>query len=173
MKYLFASDVHGSVPAMKLLSERIAAEKPDAAVFLGDFCGRGEIAAMKRAVAEVSAPIHYISGNCDDDFYIEAYGLKDEGRYFVDVLGERRIYACHGHIHNRSRLPDFLCSGDIFVYGHLHTPFIVEEGGIIFVNDGSMARPRGGAVKTYVIIDDEGIYIKDGEYGEILEKKLF
>lgn len=172
MKYLFASDVHGSVNDMYNLVDIIAKERPDKAVFLGDFCGGADSAEMSDAIKSINAPFTYVRGNCDDG-RLFLYGIFGSVSNTVEIIGERRIFCCHGHLNNRGNLPDFLTKGDIFVYGHLHTPFIEEENGIIFVNDGSMARPRGGAEKTYVVIDDRGIYIKDAGHGGILERKLF
>ena len=164
--------MHGSVRDMFLLVERTKEEKPNKVVFTGDFCGRGDAKLFKEAVGKISAPIIYVDGNCDTDDGLSRYGLVSSGSEYVDYCFNRRIYATHGHIRNRRNVPDYLTKGDVFVYGHLHTHFIMEQDGIIFVNCGSMARPRDGEDKSYVVIDDEGIRVKDGEYGEvILERK--
>lgn len=168
MKFLFASDVHGSVFDMNLLAERIAEEKPDKAIFLGDFCGRSEGKLFRKAVEKIAAPIIYVDGNCDDDATLARYGFSSGGIEHVDYAFGRRIYCTHGHIRNRFRVPDYLTEGDVFCYGHLHTPFIEKQDGIWFVNCGSMARPRGGREKTYAVIEDGVARIKEGEYGETL-----
>lgn len=168
MKFLFASDVHGSVFDMNLLAERISEEKPDKAIFLGDFCGRSEGKLFRKAVEKITAPILYVDGNCDDDETLSKYGLESMGFEHVDYAFGRRIYCTHGHIKNRFCPPDYLTDGDLFCYGHLHTPFIEKQNGIWFINCGSMARPRGGAQKTYAVVEDGVARIKEGEFGETL-----
>lgn len=173
MKYLFASDIHGTVSDMLRLVDIInKEEKPDKAIFLGDFCGGGDSAGMSEAFKKIKAPFSYARGNCDDE-RLFLYGINKSAAYVTETICGRKIFGCHGHINNRGNVPYCLGKGDIFIYGHLHTPFIEEEKGIIFVNDGSMARPRGGAEKTYVVIDDNGIYIKDAGHGGVLERRLF
>ena len=173
MKFLFASDVHGSVYDMFRLAERISEEKPDKAIFLGDFCGRSEGKLFREAVEKIACPILYVDGNCDDDETLARYGLSSVGIEYVDYAFGRRIYCTHGHIKNRFYPPDYLVDGDVFCYGHLHTPFIEKQNGVWYVNCGSMARPRGGKEKTYAVIEDGVAYIRDGEYGEtLLEVKL-
>ncbi|MBR1747603.1 MAG: YfcE family phosphodiesterase [Clostridia bacterium] len=168
MKYLFASDVHGSVFDMYTLAERIGQEKPDKVVFLGDFCGRGEPKLFREAVEKIKAPIVYVDGNCDEDYALERYGLASVGIEYVDYAFGRRIYCTHGHIKNRLNPPDYLTEGDLFVYGHLHVPFIEKQDGVWYLNCGSMARPRGSSVKTYAVVEDGVARIKDGEYGDTL-----
>ena len=169
MKIVFASDVHGSLYAMNDLTERIAEEKPDKAIFVGDFCGFGNAEKFRSLVKKITCPIVYVEGNCDHDDVLSSYGLESGRTSHIEILGDRRVFITHGHIYNRSRVPDYLTDGDVFVYGHLHKPFIIKEKGIIFVNDGSMARPREGSKPTYAVLTDEKVYIKDGKYGEILE----
>lgn len=188
MKILFASDIHGSVADMFLLAERIAEEKPDKTVFLGDFCGTGNAAAFREAVKKISSPLIYVEGNCDSPAALDRYGLPRGASEYTAVANGKFLYATHGHLRNRRCLPEALRSERsafssagadergreaVFLYGHLHTPFIEREDGILFVNCGSMARPRNGAVKTYAVLDEQGVRIRDGEYGETLAEWIF
>lgn len=50
---------------------------------------------------------------------------------------------------------------DVLVYGHLHTGFIEEENGVIFVNSGSISLPKNNTAHSYLIIDENNIILKD------------
>lgn len=170
MKYLFASDVHGSVADMRRLLEIIEEEKPDKSVFLGDFFGYGSYIEMSELFRRLGGKFTYVEGNCDGGLHL--YGVRASARSVTLNIGGRSVFCCHGHLFSPSDSRDMLDDGDIFIYGHLHTPFIEEQNGITVVNDGSMARPRGGFPKTYAIIDDDGVCIKDEDGAEIM-RKLF
>ena len=47
------------------------------------------------------------------------------------------------------------------VSGHTHRGMILKDNGKYFLNPGSISRPRGDSDKSFMIIDDSGIYLKD------------
>jgi predicted phosphodiesterase len=51
--------------------------------------------------------------------------------------------------------------GDVLVYGHFHTGYITEKEGVICVNAGSVSLPKNNTPNSYLIIDEENIYLKD------------
>lgn len=60
----------------------------------------------------------------------------------------------------------------MLVYGHFHTGFIKEKEGIIFVNAGSITLPKNNTKNSYLIIDEEKVFLKDID-GNILEEKRY
>ena len=76
MKLLFASDIHGSAKCCRALMERIAEEKPDKVILLGDLLYHGPRNALPgeydtTVVAELlnslsPAPV-CVRGNCDSE----------------------------------------------------------------------------------------------------------
>ena len=46
----------------------------------------------------------------------------------IEELGIERVY----------------CGGDLLVFGHTHKPWIREHGGVVFVNCGSVGKPKDG-----------------------------
>ena len=58
--------------------------------------------------------------------------------------------------------------GDIFLFGHTHVGTIEKVGNRIIANPGSISKPRGGTKKSYLIIDDEKIELKELN-GEIIK----
>ena len=73
------------------------------------------------------------------------------------------IYLHHGH----HALPP-VSSGTIVMSGHTHIPVAEEKDGLVFINPGSVAIPKGGYPatfclyenKTFMILDFEGTVIK-------------
>lgn len=172
MKILFASDIHGSVYDMYRLVERIEEEAPDRTVLLGDFCGTCAPNLMREALEKINTPLDYLVGNSDRESVLSSYGLPTVCVKRILTVGDRKIFATHGHLYNRYRLPK-MEKGDVFVYGHLHVPSISAEDGIFLVNSGSMAFPRNGSKKAYAVVDETGISIKEGFYGDIIERIMF
>ena len=59
--------------------------------------------------------------------------------------------------------------GKIFLFGHTHVGMIEKIGDRIIANPGSISKPRGGTRKSYLIIDEEKIELKDLN-GEIIRQ---
>lgn len=137
-KALIMSDTHGLTKEVKHLLSLTSVER----IFhCGDFC-----------VAETSSPFDrmtLVKGNNDfqanvpDDRIVEWAGL--------------RIFMTHGHRYqvNSSFLPLSYKAkeekANVVLFGHTHYPLCTKQDGIIFVNPGSLKRPRGFTVPTFVL----------------------
>lgn len=177
MKFLIASDIHGSAYyTQKLISafEREGAEK---LVLLGDIYNHGprnplpkEYAPLK--VAEllngIKDKLIVIKGNCDSqvDTLISEFDFVDNS---VLVSGDKTVFCTHGHIYNQNSMPK--TKFDVVIYGHFHTGFIKEENGVIIVNAGSVSLPKDNTKNSYVLLEDGCIYLKDLQ-GNIIDKAL-
>ena len=75
----------------------------------------------------------------------------------------------HGHKYNINNIPDNV---DVLIYGHLHTGFIKEKDGVIYVNSGSISLPKNDTKNSYLIIDENKIILKDIDGNTIDEKVL-
>ncbi len=51
--------------------------------------------------------------------------------------------------------------GDIFLSGHTHVGSIERIESRIIANPGSISKPRGGSKKSYIVIDEEKIVLKE------------
>ena len=121
MKLLIASDIHGSAYYCKKLIEAFESEKADRILLLGDILYHGPrndlpLEYAPKAVISLLNPlkskIFCVRGNCDtevDQMVLDFPVLADYG---VIPVGERIIYATHGHIYNENKLPP-LSYGDI------------------------------------------------------------
>ena len=121
MKFMIASDFHGSAYYCKKLLEAYKKEKAERLFLLGDILYHGPrndlpreynpkaVITMLNAMKE---EILCIRGNCDtevDQMVLEFPILAD---YAVLPIGERLLYATHCHVYNKENPPK-MKKGDI------------------------------------------------------------
>ncbi|MCI1030582.1 MULTISPECIES: phosphodiesterase [Raoultella] len=167
MRLMFASDIHGSLPAAERVLERFAQSGAQWLIILGDVLNHGPRNALPEgyAPAEVAgklngaaARIIAVRGNCDSevdqmllDFPITAP--------WQQVLTERcRLFLTHGHLYSPEKLPS-LCAGDVLVYGHTHIPVAEKRGDIFLFNPGSVSIPKGGFPASYGLLEGDRLQV--------------
>lgn len=166
MKYLVASDIHGSSYYAKKLVKIIEKENIDKIILLGDIYYHGPRNPFPyeynpKVVCELlnnlKDKIFAVKGNCDSevDQMISQFEIKD---YLTLNILEKKFYFTHGHKYNKDNLPneDF----DILVYGHFHTHFIKNLDGKTFINPGSTSLPKEKTENSFMIIDENENSIK-------------
>ena len=128
MKYMFASDIHGSAWYCRKLLEEYGRSGADRLILLGDLLYHGprndlpKEYAPKEVIAllnDMKNEIYAVRGNCEaevDQMVLEFPIMADYG---VLVLNGLTFYATHGHIYHPDHLPP-MKKGDILVYGHTH-----------------------------------------------------
>ncbi len=178
MKWMIASDIHGSALYCQQMLRRFEDEKADRLILLGDLLYHGprnDLPAeyQPKKVIEMLNGIRdrllCVRGNCDcevDQMVLQFPILAD---YAVLDAGERLIYATHGHVYNPEKLPP-LKAGDILLFGHTHIPLHAEKDGILCLNPGSVSIPKESSAHGYMTYED-GIFrwkTLDGtEYGQL------
>lgn len=162
MKWLIASDIHGSAKWCRKLLERYAAEGADRMLLLGDLLYHGprndlpEEYAPKQVIEMLNGlrqDILCVRGNCEaevDQMVLDFPVLAD---YAVLDLGSCLIYATHGHIYNESHLPP-LHTGDILLHGHTHVPKCVVHEAYTCLNPGSVSIPKEGSHHGYMTLEN-------------------
>lgn len=177
MKWMIASDIHGGALYCRKLVRQYETEKAGRLLLLGDLLYHGprndlpEEYAPKAVITllnQMKNEILCVRGNCDsevDQMVLEFPILAD---YAAFDIGERVIYATHGHVYNRNHLPP-LHSGDILLYGHTHIPECTEQGGIILMNPGSVSIPKENSCHGYMILEN-GVFIWKDLNGEIMNE---
>lgn len=177
MKYMIASDIHGSAYYCRKMLEAMDREQAERLILLGDILYHGPRNDLPREYApkEVIAMlncrkdcIYNVRGNCDaevDQMVLEFPVLADYGFFEIDG---KTIYCSHGHIYNEKNLPP-LKKGDIFLHGHTHVLQIKELDGITICNPGSVSLPKEGNPPTYAILDHGVFTIKTFENESIKE----
>lgn len=166
MKYLVASDIHGSNYYTERLKELIIEEKCDELILLGDLLNSN--CSNLETLNSISNIISSVKGNCDYEEYISKclFTLED---YLIININNKNFFFTHGHRYSPYSIPSGI---DVFVYGHTHIYELLTLDNLIIANPGSIAYPRSDTPHSYMIIDDENITIKD-ETGKILTLKKY
>ena len=168
MKWMIASDIHGSAVFCRELLAAYGREQAERLILLGDLLYHGprnelpegyapkEVLAMLNGVKE---ELLCVRGNCDtevDQMVLDFPILAD---YAVFPLGKRTIYATHGHIYN-PQTPPPLKKGDVLLNGHTHVPKCEAFGDFLYWNPGSVSIPKEGSPRGYLIWEDGTLYFR-------------
>ncbi len=171
MKLLIASDIHGSAFYCEKLLERYKEEKADRLMLLGDILYHGprndlpKEYAPKKVIAmlnDMKDQILAVRGNCEAEVDQMVLDFPVMADYCILPLGQRIIYATHGHIYNESNLPP-IRKGDVLLHGHTHVLKAEDKGDFILLNPGSVSLPKEGNTQTYAILDNGVFTIRDLE----------
>lgn len=180
MKYLFASDIHGSAYYCRKLLDAFREEQAERLVLLGDLLYHGPRNDFPREYApkEVIAllnehknKIYAVRGNCEaevDQMVLEFPVMAD---YCILSVDGRTFYATHGHIYNQDNLPP-LQEGDILIHGHTHVLKAQQMDGYILLNPGSVSIPKEGNPATYAVLENSIFTIKDFDGNTVREMRL-
>lgn len=172
MKWMIASDLHGSAYYCRKMLEAFEREGADRLFLLGDLLYHGPRNDLPREYApkEVIPLLNgkkekllCVRGKCDaevDRMVLEFPVLAD---YAVLPVGQRLIYATHGHIYNMKNLPP-LAPGDVLLHGHTHVPAWTEFGqGNLYLNPGSVSIPKENSPHSYMTLEGDTIQWKELE----------
>ena len=176
MKWMIASDLHGSAYYCRKMLEAFRREGADRLLFLGDLLYHGPRNDLPREYApkEVIPLLNgmkdrllCVRGNCDaevDQMVLEFPVLAD---YAVLPVGKRLIYATHGHLYNVKNLPP-LAPGDVLLHGHTHVPAWQAFGQEnLYLNPGSLSIPKENSPHSYMTLEENTMQWKELETGEI------
>ncbi len=175
MKYLIASDIHGSAYYCEKLLEAFETEKSDKLLLLGDILYHGPRNDLPRDYAPKSViamlnplkdRILCVRGNCDTEVDQMVLEFPILAEYCLISIGKTMIFATHGHKFNTSNLPPMSC-GDILLHGHTHVPKCESVEGITYINPGSTSIPKENSHHGYMTLEN-GLFIwKDFDGKEI------
>ena len=119
-----------------------------------------------RMLNGVKDKIICVRGNCEaevDQMVLEFPVLSESLLMFLD---NRLIFATHGHIYNKDKLPA-LQPGDVFLQGHTHIPVLSKIGDNFFMNPGSVSIPKENSEHSYMIYENQSFTLKNLD-GKIL-----
>ena len=163
MRIMVASDIHGSAFYCQQLLEAFAREGTDKLLLLGDILYHGprndlpEGYAPKKVIEMLNAvkeKLLCVRGNCDTEVDQMVLSFPVLADYCILYLGERLVYATHGHNYNEEKLPP-MQKGSILLHGHTHVPVCREHAEYIYMNPGSVSIPKEGSAHGYMILTDE------------------
>lgn len=179
MRWMIASDIHGSAYYCRKMIEAYRREKADKLLLLGDILYHGprndlpKDYAPKEVIAmlnEIKEEILCVKGNCEsevDQMVLEFPIMAD---YCILYLNDRMIFATHGHVHNLEHVP-MLKKGDILLHGHTHVPVCRETDRCIYMNPGSISIPKEDSLHSYMILDEKFEW-KDLDGEVYMEKEI-
>ena len=177
MKYMFASDVHGSAYYCRKMLDAYKEEKAERLVLLGDLLYHGprndlpKEYAPKEVIAmlnDMKREIYAVRGNCEAEVDQMVLDFPVMADYCVILEGNRTIYATHGHVYNEGHLPP-LKEGDILIHGHTHVLRAEKKEHYTILNPGSVSIPKEGNKPSYAILENGDFRIK-GFDGQVIKK---
>ncbi len=136
MKILIISDSHGDTTH---LFEIFARHKVDKTIHLGDL-----------EISKDFFSMTIVRGNS----YLDPEAPLER---ILDIDG-KKLFMTHGHVysvHNgltNISLKAQSVDADYCLFGHTHIPCFKENRGILYINPGSISRPRNGK-SSYMILD--------------------
>lgn len=162
MRFLIASDIHGSATWCAALMRELDRVQPDGVLLLGDMLYHGprndlpagyaprEVAAMLNGIA---ARVTAVRGNCDaevDQMMLDFPCMADYAQVF-DERG-RELFLTHGHVwgpglaNSVARMPK-LPAGSALLFGHTHMKVNAPseaDPSVWLLNPGSTSIPKDG-----------------------------
>ena len=174
MKWMIASDLHGSAYYCREMVKAFEREGADRLLLLGDLLYHGPRNDLPKDYApkevipmlnQLKPKLCCVRGNCEaevDQMVLEFPVMAD---YCILPVGKQLVYATHGHIYNLKNLP-LLAPGDILLHGHTHVPAWTKFGeGNLYLNPGSLSIPKENSPHGYMTLEGETFQWKtlDGE----------
>ena len=175
MKFLIASDIHGSLKYCKMLLKSFKQEKANIIILLGDILYHGPRNDLPenyapKAIIELLNPLKdkllCVRGNCDTEVDQMVLGFPILADYAVIPVGDKLLYATHGHKYN-SQTPPPLSKGDLLINGHTHVPKCEDMGDFIYMNCGSVSIPKENSPHSYMTLENGKFLWKNLLTGEI------
>jgi hypothetical protein len=148
MKIGLVSDSHGRIECLEVLERHFA--DADIIFHAGDFFADAvdlQQILRKKVIA--------VSGNCD-------FFSREPSEKNFKIAGIQ-VWLTHGHLYDvknsyRKLVEKAKTLGaQVSVFGHTHFPAVFKERGIIFINPGSISRPRKFRGCTFGIL-----YLRNG-----------
>ena len=174
MKLMITSDIHGSAYYCEKLLTAFQEGGFDRLLLLGDTLYHGprndlpagyspkDVANMLNGIKD---KVFAVRGNCDADVDQAVLEFPILAKYAVFALGDKLIYASHGHVFSPSHLPP-LRPGDVFLFGHIHVPVCELQDGITVLNPGSVSIPKENSPHSYIAAENGSLSWIDLETGK-------
>lgn len=160
MKYMFASDIHGSAYWCGRLLQAFEREKADRLVLLGDELYHGprnplpdgyapkEVYEMLNGIAD---KIIAVRGNCDSEVDQMVLDFPIMADYAMLELGGVSVMATHGHLFSDDGIPR---GAKIVISGHTHLVRNEYCCGVLRLNPGSVSLPKENSARGYIVCEN-------------------
>ncbi len=177
MKYFFASDIHGCLPACEQVLTQFVNEKADRLILLGDLLyhgprndlpeGYNPKAVIERLNAFDVTPL-CVRGNCEAEVDQMVLTFPVMADYALLPLTDTCMgFLTHGHLFNIQNPPPHQ-AGDVLIHGHTHIHCVNHQEDYTYINPGSAALPKEGQPRSYMTYEDGTFLIKRLDHGDEL-----
>jgi hypothetical protein len=169
MKWMIATDLHGSEYYCKELLSAFDREKAGKLLLLGDLLYHGprndlprdyNPKAVMALLNQRKESLLCVRGNCDAEVDQMVLEFPMMAEYAILCINDLVIYATHGHVLGEQN-PPLLQKGEILLCGHTHVPRCVEHENFIYMNPGSVSMPKENSRHGYMTVDQNGFQWKE------------
>lgn len=162
MKWMIASDIHGSAYYCRMLLDAFAASGAERLLLLGDILYHGprndlpeeyapkEVIGMLNPLAD---RILCVRGNCEAEVDQMVLDFPVLAEYAVLCEGDAFVFVTHGHVYHEEHLPP-LRPGSILLHGHTHVPVLRVHETYTYMNPGSVSIPKEESPHSYMLLED-------------------
>ncbi|MFI3252254.1 MAG: phosphodiesterase [bacterium] len=161
MKYIIASDIHGSEYYANELIKKFHELKADKLILLGDILYHGprnplpkdyNPQGVVKLIQSIKNKVLWIKGNCDSevDEMIMGMNFVNDG---VLVINNTNFFLSHGHIKNEDN--NNLSEGDYLICGHTHINKHEVRNNIHYLNCGSVSLPKENTKNSFLVIENK------------------
>ena len=174
------SDIHGSFSDLRTAIDSFAERKPDVLLLCGDFLNHGprndlpsgyDTKATAALLNEYKDKIICVRGNCDsevDQMMLDFPCLAAYTNLFFPAIAagadafrlNGRIFVHHGHLYDRAQLQKWLPEETLVISGHTHVTVLEEDGGLFYLNPGSISIPKCADGKNCALIETDAAGIR-------------
>lgn len=174
MKWMIASDIHGSAYYCEKMLEAFRREGGDKLLLLGDLLYHGPRNDLPRQYAPkeviallsgVKDKVFCVRGNCEAEVDQMVLPFPVLAEYCLLEQAGHVVFATHGH-HYNLETPPLLQPGDVLLHGHTHVPAKDSSLGFWYLNPGSVAIPKEGSAHGYMTMENGLFLWKDLDGGE-------
>ena len=175
MKYLIATDIHGSADSANVILKKFEKIKADKIILLGDILYHGprndlpenyNPKKVTELLNSVSDKIVAVQGNCDAEVDQMVLNFELHKEVLFENFG-KKYFLTHGHHINASEPAD-LDVGTTVLHGHTHVIKKDIVDGVEYLNIGSITLPKNGTPKCYAVLDENGVKVYDLNDNEVV-----
>jgi len=166
MKVLIVSDIHGGYQNIK----KVINDNPnfDLLLILGDILFGGDNSLeISKLLNKYTSKIISVCGNCDSYTNNSLLEFFDDKLYVTVPIDGKLVFITHGHVYNKYNIPNL--PYDVYIQGHTHVP-MMEYSDKLYLNPGSITRPRGGSIKSYIFYEDGEFILKSVDENKIIKR---
>ena len=177
MKFMIASDLHGSEKYGALLFERYEEEKPEKLILLGDLLYHGARNALPEAYSTIDRTallnahrdqIFAVRGNCDSEVDQTVLEFPIQADYNMMYVDGHQWILTHGHLFDEHSMI-WHDPGAVLLHGHTHVKAMECHGDFYYLNPGSVSIPKdAGYIHSYLVYEDLVFTMKDVTNGRVL-----